>query len=54
LVRLCQAHPEWMLVWEDECWFSRFAQPTLKAWSTVGKPHCTSEKGGKGTRKPKR
>jgi hypothetical protein len=21
-----------MLVWEDECWFSRFAQPTMQAW----------------------
>jgi hypothetical protein len=27
-----------MLVWEDECWFSRFAHPTLKAWSRDGKP----------------
>ncbi len=26
-----------MLVWEDECWFSRFAQPTLNAWSWDGK-----------------
>lgn len=26
-----------MLVWEDECWFSRFAQPTLNAWTLRGK-----------------
>jgi transposase len=38
LVRLWQAHPDWMLVWEDECWFSRFAQPTINAWSAGGKP----------------
>lgn len=25
-----------MLVWEDECWFSRFAQPTLNAWTVDG------------------
>lgn len=24
-------------MWEDECWFSRFAQPTLGAWTTGGK-----------------
>jgi transposase len=23
---------EVLLLWEDECWFSRFAQPHLKAW----------------------
>lgn len=27
-----------MLVWEDECWFSRFAQPGVKAWTAAGKP----------------
>lgn len=27
-----------MLAWEDECWFSWFAQPSLKAWSREGKP----------------
>jgi hypothetical protein len=26
-----------MLVWEDECWFSRFAQPILNAWTLRGK-----------------
>ncbi len=26
-----------MLVWEDECWFSRFAQPTMNAWTADGK-----------------
>jgi hypothetical protein len=32
-----KAHPDWRLVWEDECWFSRFAQPTLNAWMLRGK-----------------
>ena len=27
-----------MLVWEDECWFSRFAQPTLNSWTVGGQP----------------
>ncbi len=26
-----------MLTWEDECWFSRFAQPTMNAWTADGK-----------------
>ena len=26
-----------MLTWEDECWFSRFAQPTMNAWTVDGK-----------------
>jgi transposase len=26
-----------MLMWEDECWFSRFAQPTMNAWTLNGK-----------------
>jgi DDE superfamily endonuclease len=30
-----QAHqrPDWLLVEEDECWFSRFAQPQAHAWA---------------------
>lgn len=32
-----QLHPDWLLVDEDESWFSRFEQPTLHAWSD-GKP----------------
>ncbi len=26
-------HPDWLLVDEDESWFSRFEQPHLRAWS---------------------
>ena len=26
-----------MLTWEDECWFSRFARPTMNAWTVDGK-----------------
>lgn len=31
-----QQHPDWLLVDEDECWFSRFAQPQAHAWSEPG------------------
>jgi transposase len=29
-------HPDWLLFDEDECWFSRFAQPTAHAWALPG------------------
>ena len=29
-------HEDWLLVEEDECWFSRFAQPHAHAWSVDG------------------
>jgi hypothetical protein len=31
-----EQHPQdVLLLWEDECWFSRFAQPRLKAWGEL-------------------
>lgn len=32
LLRLAQRHPEWLLGFEDEVWWSRLARPTLHAW----------------------
>jgi transposase len=32
LVALACANPEVLLWWQDECWFSRFAQPNAHAW----------------------
>lgn len=31
-------HPEWILVEEDESWFHRFRQPTMRMWSDVAHP----------------
>lgn len=31
-----QQRPDWLLVEEDECWFSRFAQPQAHAWAEAG------------------
>lgn len=31
-----QQHSDWLLVEEDECWFSRFAQPQAHAWAEAG------------------
>jgi transposase len=33
LIRLAQSHPEWVLGFQDEVWFSRLAQPNLHAWT---------------------
>ena len=32
------ANPEWAVGFEDECWLSRLALPTLSSWSEEGKP----------------
>jgi hypothetical protein len=37
LIRLAEQHPDWVLGFEDEVWWSRLARPSLDAW-TDGKP----------------
>jgi hypothetical protein len=32
LIRLAERHPDWLLGFEDEVWFSRLAQPSLHVW----------------------
>jgi transposase len=31
-------HPEWVLAFEDEVWWSRLAHPALHAWATPDRP----------------
>jgi len=38
LIRLAQAHPEWVLGFEDEVWWSRLARPALHAWQDDAHP----------------
>jgi hypothetical protein len=33
LIRLAESHPDWVLGFQDECWWSRLAQPHLHAWT---------------------
>lgn len=33
LIRLAESHPGWVLGFQDECWWSRLAQPNLRAWT---------------------
>lgn len=38
LIRLAQRHPDWLLGFEDEVWWSRLARPTLHAWQDDAHP----------------
>jgi hypothetical protein len=38
LIRLATAHPEWLLGFEDEVWWSRLAHPALYAWQEDDRP----------------
>ena len=38
LIRLAAAHPEWVLGYQDECWWSRLALPAMHAWPAEGDP----------------
>src|SRR5437660_3196087 len=33
LIRLAEAHPDWVLGYQDEVWWSRLARPGLHAWA---------------------
>jgi hypothetical protein len=36
LIRLAESHPEWVVGFEDETWWSRFEQPNLHSWAEAG------------------
>jgi len=38
LIRLAQTHPEWLLGFADEVWWSRVTQPHLHAWADASQP----------------
>jgi hypothetical protein len=38
LIRLAQRHPEWLLGFEDEVWWSRLAFPVLRTWTDADHP----------------
>ena len=35
---ISEADPQWATGFEDECWWSRLALPTLSSWAEEGKP----------------
>ncbi len=38
MIRLAATHPEWVVGFLDETWFSRLARPSLHSWSDAGEP----------------
>ena len=38
LIRLAEGHPEWVVGFADETWWSRLARPALNSWSEAGEP----------------
>ena len=38
LMEISASDPEWAVGFEDECWWSRLALPTLNSWTDEGKP----------------
>ena len=44
LIRLAAAHPEWVLGYQDECWWSRLALPAMHAWVPDGEPLRLAER----------
>ena len=38
MMEVAAADPEWAVGFEDECWWSRVALPTLSSWAEEGKP----------------
>ena len=38
LIRLAQRHPDWLLGFEDEVWWSRLAFPLLHSWTDTDQP----------------
>jgi len=38
LIRLAASHPDWLLAFEDEVWWSRLAHPSLHAWRAPDQP----------------
>jgi transposase len=37
-MRLAATHPDWVLGFEDEVWWSRVSQPSVSAWTPTGLP----------------
>lgn len=43
-MRWAKGRRDALLVWEDECWFSRFTQPTVNAWAAREQPLRLAER----------
>jgi hypothetical protein len=53
-MEVAAASPEWTIGFEDECWWSRLAVPTLSSWAEEGKPiHLIQQSVAKDDPEPK-
>jgi len=53
LIRLAQRHPEWVLGYQDETWWSRLARPSLHAWTADAPLHLVEQPADKSDPDPK-
>jgi hypothetical protein len=53
LIRLAEAHPDWVLGFADETWWSRLAQPDLHAWTAAEPLHLVEAEYRRGDPEPK-
>jgi len=53
LIRLAAAHPDWVLGFADETWWSRLAQPQLHAWTGAEPLHLQQREVGRDDPDPK-
>ncbi len=53
LIDLANTHSEWVLGFQDEVWFSRFASPNLHAWTEDEPIRLVEKQAGIADRKPK-
>jgi hypothetical protein len=50
---LAASHPDWVLGYQDECWWSRLALPAMRAWSDDGPLRLVEREVPKGDTGPK-
>jgi transposase len=53
LLRLAAAHPDWVLGFADEVWWSRLARPELHAWAGAEPLHLEEVRAGRDDTEPK-
>ena len=49
LMEVADGNPEWAVGFQDECWWSRVALPTLSSFSEKGEPHRMIQRSPKTT-----
>lgn len=53
LLRLADSHPDWVLGFQDETWWSRLAQPAVHTWAGAEPLHLLERTAAKGDPDPK-